>query len=59
MQATDELSFGEVYINRVGPEEVSGFRTGWKMSGLGGDDGHYGLERYTQRKTVYIDYSGR
>ena len=59
MQATDDLSFGEVYVNRVGPEEVAGFHTGWKMSGLGGDDGHHGLERYTQRKTVYVDYSGR
>lgn len=57
MRATDDLSFGEVYVNRVGPEEVQGFHTGWKMSGLGGDDGHHGLERYTQRKTVYLDYS--
>lgn len=56
MRATDDLSFGEVYVNRVGPEEVQGFHTGWKMSGLGGDDGHHGLERYTQRKTVYLDY---
>ncbi|KYK00121.1 aldehyde dehydrogenase family protein [Microbacterium sp. CH1] len=57
MQATDDLAFGEVYVNRVGPEEVAGFHTGWKMSGLGGDDGHHGFERYTQRKTVYVDYS--
>lgn len=57
LRATDALAFGEVYINRVGPEEVSGFHTGWKMSGLGGDDGHHGFERYTQRKTVYVDYS--
>lgn len=57
MSATDDLEFGEVYINKIGPEEVQGFHTGWKMSGLGGDDGVHGFERYTRRKTVYTDYA--
>lgn len=57
MNATDDLEFGEVYINRIGPEEVGGFHTGWKLSGMGGDDGQHGFERYTHRKTVYVDYS--
>lgn len=57
MNATDDLEFGEVYINRIGPEEVGGFHTGWKLSGMGGDDGQHGFERYTRRKTVYVDYS--
>jgi lactaldehyde dehydrogenase/glycolaldehyde dehydrogenase len=56
MSATDDLEFGEVYVNRIGPEEVQGFHSGWKMSGLGGDDGQHGFERYTRRKTVYTDY---
>ncbi|WP_240898685.1 aldehyde dehydrogenase family protein [Kocuria sediminis] len=56
MTATDDLEFGEVYINRIGPEEVGGFHTGWKLSGMGGDDGQHGFERYTHRKTVYVDY---
>lgn len=56
MSATDDLEFGEVYVNRIGPEEVQGFHSGWKMSGLGGDDGAHGFERYTRRKTVYTDY---
>ncbi|MEV8135204.1 MULTISPECIES: aldehyde dehydrogenase family protein [Microbacterium] len=59
MQATDDLEFGEVYVNRVGPEEVAGFHTGWKLSGLGGDDGQHGFERYIHRKTVYVDYGAR
>lgn len=57
MAVTDDLDFGEVYVNRIGPEEVQGFHTGWKLSGLGGDDGQHGFERYTQRKTVYLDYN--
>jgi lactaldehyde dehydrogenase/glycolaldehyde dehydrogenase len=56
MSATDDLEFGEVYVNKIGPEEVQGFHTGWKLSGLGGDDGVHGFERYTRRKTVYTDY---
>ena len=59
MNVTDDLDFGEVYINRVGPEEVQGFHTGWKLSGMGGDDGQHGFERYTRRKTVYMDYNRR
>jgi lactaldehyde dehydrogenase/glycolaldehyde dehydrogenase len=56
MSLTEDLEFGEVYINQTGPEQVQGFHTGWKMSGLGGDDGQHGFERYTRRKTVYLDY---
>jgi lactaldehyde dehydrogenase/glycolaldehyde dehydrogenase len=56
MSATEDLEFGEVYINQTGPEQVQGFHTGWKLSGLGGDDGYHGFERYTRRKTVYLDY---
>jgi lactaldehyde dehydrogenase/glycolaldehyde dehydrogenase len=56
MRVTDDLEFGEVYINKVGPEQVQGFHTGWKLSGLGGDDGQHGLERYLRRKTVYLGY---
>ncbi|GAB3040892.1 aldehyde dehydrogenase family protein [Parafrigoribacterium mesophilum] len=56
MSATDDLEFGEVYVNRIGPEEVQGFHTGWKLSGLGGDDGQHGFERYTRRKSVYLRY---
>lgn len=57
MSLTEDLEFGEVYVNQTGPEQVQGFHTGWKLSGLGGDDGQHGFERYTRRKTVYLDYS--
>jgi lactaldehyde dehydrogenase/glycolaldehyde dehydrogenase len=56
MSATDDLQFGEVYVNQTGPEQVQGFHTGWKLSGLGGDDGAHGFDRYLRRKTVYLDY---
>ena len=54
MRAVDEIDFGEVYVNKIGPEQVQGFHTGYRQSGIGGDDGPYGYERYLRRKTVYM-----
>jgi lactaldehyde dehydrogenase / glycolaldehyde dehydrogenase len=58
MRATDDLEFGEVYVNAVGPEQFQAFHSGWKLSGLGGDDGRHGYDRYVRRKTVYLRYGG-
>lgn len=54
MRAIEELDSGEVYVNKIGPEQMQGFHTGHGMSGLGGDDGVYGYERYLRRKTAYL-----
>ncbi len=56
MRAIDDVDFGEVYINKIGPEQLQGFHTGYRLSGMGGDDGPYGYERYFRRKTVYLGY---
>ncbi|GAA5005061.1 aldehyde dehydrogenase family protein [Actinopolymorpha pittospori] len=56
MAASRDLSFGEVYINRIGPEEVNGFHAGFHESGLGGDDGAHGLDGYFRKQTVYMRY---
>lgn len=45
-----------IYVNKAGPERPQGFHTGWKDSGLGGDDGVHGYERYVRRKTAYVGY---
>lgn len=58
MHAIDDIDYGEVYINKIGPEQVQGYHTGYRLSGLGGDDGPYGYERYLRRKTVYLRYNG-
>jgi lactaldehyde dehydrogenase/glycolaldehyde dehydrogenase len=59
MQACDDLEFGEVYVNEIGPEQVQGFHHGWKQSGLGGEDGEHGYQRYVQHKTLYLGYGRR
>jgi lactaldehyde dehydrogenase/glycolaldehyde dehydrogenase len=56
LRAIRDIECGELYINRGMGESIHGFHSGWKQSGVGGDDGKYGLDHYLQRKTVYIRY---
>jgi lactaldehyde dehydrogenase/glycolaldehyde dehydrogenase len=56
LRAVRDLECGELYINRGPGESIHGFHTGWKQSGIGGDDGKHGLDHYLQKKTVYIRY---
>ena len=58
MRAVAEVAFGELYVNRIGPEALQGFHTGYRESGPGGDDGAHGLETYLRKKTVYLNHSG-
>src|SRR5918912_1172556 len=54
MRAADALHSGEVYINKIGPEQLQGFHGGYGVFGLGGDDGPDGFERDHRRKTLYL-----
>lgn len=56
MKLTKELEFGEVYVNRQQGEAYQGYHTGWKKSGIGGDDGKHGFEEFLQHKTVYLSF---
>ncbi|MFL5732102.1 MAG: aldehyde dehydrogenase [Chloroflexia bacterium] len=56
MRAVQAVRSGELYINRIGPEQFQGFHTGFGLSGMGGDDGHYGYDHYLRKKTVYLNY---
>lgn len=58
MRAVRDMEVGELYINRGAGESIHGYHTGWKQSGIGGDDGKWGLEHYLRRKTVYLKYNG-
>lgn len=57
MRAAEDLEYGETYLNRTLGEAWQGHHIGWKQSGLGGEDGKYGVLKYTQLKSVYHDYS--
>lgn len=56
MRATNALEFGEIYVNRTMGEALQAHHIGHKESGIGGEDGKYGLLKYTQIKTVYHNY---
>ncbi|NNJ24707.1 aldehyde dehydrogenase family protein [Alienimonas chondri] len=58
MRAVRDLELGELYINRGCVESIHGYHTGWKQSGVGGDDGKKGLEHYLRYKSVYLKYQG-
>ena len=57
MRLTRELKFGEIYVNRAGGDAVHAYHSGYRHSGLGGEDGKYGLEGYLRKKTIYVNYS--
>ena len=59
MKAVHMIKFGETYINQVGPEQLQGAHTGFRMSGVGAEGSKYGLELYTQLKTCYIDWNDK
>jgi len=56
MTAVEELEFGEIYVNRTLGESRHAHHAGFRESGIGGEDGKWGLLRYTQIKTVYHRY---
>jgi lactaldehyde dehydrogenase / glycolaldehyde dehydrogenase len=56
MRASNELKFGETYVNRENFEAMQGFHAGWRKSGIGGADGKHGLNEYLQTHVVYMNY---
>ena len=57
MRLVRELKFGEIYVNRPGGDAVHAHHGGLRDSGIGGEDGKYGLDAYFQKKTLYINYA--
>lgn len=57
MRLVRELKFGEIYVNRPGGDGVHAHHAGIRDSGIGGEDGKYGLDAYFQKKTIYVNYA--
>jgi lactaldehyde dehydrogenase/glycolaldehyde dehydrogenase len=57
MRLVRELKFGEIYVNRPGGDAVHAYHAGLRDSGIGGEDGKYGLDAYFQKKTIYVNYA--
>jgi lactaldehyde dehydrogenase/glycolaldehyde dehydrogenase len=56
MRLSGELKFGEIYVNKPGGDVVQAHHSGMRDSGIGGEDGKYGLEGYFQKKTIYLNF---
>jgi lactaldehyde dehydrogenase/glycolaldehyde dehydrogenase len=56
MRACKEIKFGEMYINRENFESMQGFHSGFRKSGIGGDDGMHGINEFMKTRIVYVDY---
>jgi lactaldehyde dehydrogenase/glycolaldehyde dehydrogenase len=57
MRLVRELKFGEIYVNRPGGDAVHAYHAGIRDSGIGGEDGKYGLDAYFQKKTMYVNFA--
>jgi lactaldehyde dehydrogenase/glycolaldehyde dehydrogenase len=57
MRLIRELRFGEIYVNKAGGDVVQAYHAGIRDSGIGGEDGKYGLDAYFQKKTIYVNYA--
>ncbi len=58
MQTIGELECGGIFVNCGIRGIYHGYHTGFKKSGINGEDGKYGLEHYLHKKTMYINFSG-
>lgn len=57
MKATAQMQVGTIFINHQIVGYIQGYHSGHKTSGIGGEDGIYGIEGYLQKRTIYMDYS--
>ncbi len=56
LRAANELKYGETYINRENFEAMQGYHSGWRKSGIGGDDGKHGILEFFNTHVVYLQY---
>jgi lactaldehyde dehydrogenase/glycolaldehyde dehydrogenase len=56
LRFSNEIESGELYINQKQGEAYQGYHAGWKLSGIGGDDGRHGMEAYLKTRIVYMKY---
>lgn len=53
MDAIQRMETGTIFLNTGIIGYIQGYHNGHKLSGVGGEDGVYGIEGYLQKRTVY------
>ncbi len=56
-RAINEMQVGTIFINKQIVGYIQGYHSGHKTSGVGGEDGVFGIECHMQKRTIYMDYS--
>ncbi|MGG4035508.1 aldehyde dehydrogenase [Paenibacillus cisolokensis] len=56
IHATNVLQVGTVFLNQNMTGCINAYHGGHKLSGIGGEDGEYGIEGYLQKRTIYMRY---
>lgn len=56
MDAIQRMETGTIFLNKGIVGYIQGYHNGHKLSGLGGEDGIYGIDGYLQKRTVYMQY---
>ncbi|MGB5667917.1 MAG: aldehyde dehydrogenase family protein [Maribacter sp.] len=55
-KAIDTMQVGTIFINHQIVGYIQGYHSGHKTSGIGGEDGIFGIENYLQKRTIYLNY---
>lgn len=55
MHAVNNMETGTIFINKMIVGYIQGYHNGHKKSGVGGEDGIYGIEQYLQKRTIYLN----
>ena len=56
MHAVANMQVGTIFVNKGICGYIQGYHNGHKFSGVGGEDGTYGIEGYLQKRTIYLSY---
>ena len=56
LRLAEQLDAGSVWVNNIHRSHHNVPFGGMKQSGIGREKGHYGVEDYTELKTIYLNY---
>lgn len=55
-RSSSDLEVGTIFVNRAVGGNMNVYHNGHKLSGLGGEDGEYGIEDFLQKRVTYLSY---
>jgi succinate-semialdehyde dehydrogenase / glutarate-semialdehyde dehydrogenase len=56
LRLAEQLEAGSVWVNNIHRSHHNVPFGGMKQSGIGREKGHFGVEDYTELKTIYLNY---